>query len=42
MYKNKMSFTKAFEYVKKRRNIIDPNHGFIQQLKNFEKILFKK
>jgi atypical dual specificity phosphatase len=35
----KMKFQRAFDYLKKRRNIINPNFGFVDQLKNFESSL---
>jgi protein-tyrosine phosphatase len=35
-------FENAFEEVKKRRICISPNEGFIDQLKDFEKIIFPK
>ena len=34
MYKN-MSFTEAYDYVKSKRNIIDPNMGFTIQLYSY-------
>jgi protein phosphatase slingshot len=34
-----MQFTEAYEFVKARRNVIDPNLGFIGQLIQFNKIL---
>eukprot|EP01084_Bolivina_argentea_P256649 432167_1 len=33
----KMSYIKAYQYTEKRRQIIEPNPGFVQQLKSFEK-----
>ena len=33
MNKNKCNFNKAFQHVKSRRKIIDPNNGFVMQLK---------
>ena len=35
----KMKFQKAFEFLRKRRSIINPNFGFVDQLKNFESAL---
>ena len=32
-----MKYDKAYKYVKERREIIEPNDGFVEQLKNFEK-----
>lgn len=39
MKKNNMEFTDAYKYVKVRRYIIKPNISFIQQLKEYEKLL---
>ena len=39
MYKNKMSYEEAYDFVKNKRNVINPNSGFQDQLKKFEKIL---
>ena len=39
MYKNKMSYEEAYDFVKNKRNVINPNSGFQEQLKKFEKIL---
>ena len=39
MYKNKMTFNEAFDFVAKKRKVISPNTGFQNQLKKFEKIL---
>jgi protein-tyrosine phosphatase len=36
MYKNKISYEESYNIVKKKRNKIYPNDGFIEQLKNFE------
>lgn len=36
-----MDFNKAFNYVVSKRDFIKPNEGFVQQLKEFEKILSK-
>jgi atypical dual specificity phosphatase len=35
----KMKFDRAFEFLKKRRSIVNPNFGFVDQLKNFESTL---
>jgi protein-tyrosine phosphatase len=32
MWKNRWAFSKAYEYVKSKRPIVDPNFGFITQL----------
>ena len=39
MYKNKISYEEAYDFVKNKRNVINPNSGFQEQLKKFEKIL---
>ena len=39
MNKNKWSFTKAHDYVKKKRNQIYPNPNFKNQLRNYQKQL---
>lgn len=39
MATRKMTFTQAFEYVKRKRPIIFPNFGFQRQLAEYEKIL---
>ena len=39
MYKNKMSYEEAYDFIKNKRNVINPNSGFQEQLKKFEKIL---
>ena len=39
MYKNKMKYDEAYDFVKGKRKVINPNTGFQQQLKKFEKIL---
>jgi protein-tyrosine phosphatase len=39
MRENKWTFKKAHDYVKGKRRIINPNSGFIKQLKTFEKQL---
>ena len=36
MYKNRWRYKKAFDYVKKIRNFIDPNIGFKKQLQLLE------
>jgi hypothetical protein len=35
MKKHELSYDDAYEYVKNRRDIIEPNNGFKEQLKNF-------
>ena len=39
MYKNKIHFSPAFDYVKKKRKMIFPNEGFQCQLEDFDIIL---
>ncbi|KAK6189929.1 hypothetical protein SNE40_001892 [Patella caerulea] len=39
MKDNKWSFEEAFKYVKERRNCVNPNEGFREQLKTYEGIL---
>jgi len=39
MYKEKKKYEDAYDFVKKKRNVICPNSGFQEQLKKFEKIL---
>lgn len=39
MYSYAMSFSDAYAFVKKRRDIVDPNMGFIVQLSNFDDAL---
>ena len=39
MYKNKMKYDDAFDFVQSKRKEISPNTGFQRQLKQFEKIL---
>ena len=39
MYKNKMKYEQAFDFVKSKRKEINPNSGFREQLIKFEKIL---
>ena len=39
MYKNKMPFNEAFDFVSKKRKVISPNTGFKDQLIKFEKIM---
>jgi len=36
---NNMTLLDAYYFVKKKRSIINPNDGFIEQLLNYEKIL---
>ncbi|GBP00334.1 Dual specificity protein phosphatase MPK-4 [Eumeta japonica] len=38
MRKYEMSFERAFSYVKYKRKFINPNHGFIIQLKEYERM----
>lgn len=42
MATRKMTFTEAYDYVKKKRPIIFPNFGFQRQLQEFEKKLQEK
>lgn len=37
MQRNGWSFSKAFEYVQSRREVVDPNFGFCAQLLDYEK-----
>jgi len=37
MVKNKWSYEKAFEFVRKKRIVVAPNGGFVKQLKELEK-----
>ena len=39
MYKKKMKYEEAYNFVRNKRNAISPNPGFQEQLKKFEKIL---
>ena len=41
MWKNKMTFDRAYIFVKLKRPEISPNYGFQKQLKIFEKLLFE-
>ena len=41
MWKKKMTFDKAYNFVKQKRSRIYPNFGFRQQLQMFEKLLFE-
>ena len=41
MWKKKMRFDKAYNFVKSKRSIIYPNLGFRQQLQMFEKLLLE-
>ena len=36
---HRMTFNQAFAYVKEKRNCVDPNQGFLEQLKSFEAFL---
>lgn len=42
MWKEKITFDKAKEKIKKCRPCINPNEGFVTQLKNFEKELLNQ
>lgn len=37
MYKNKWKYLEAYNHVKKKRTIINPNKGFVSQLEELEK-----
>lgn len=39
MWNYKWNLRQAFQYVQRRRRIINPNHGFISQLQKWQKIL---
>ena len=39
MWKQKLSFEEAFNLVNGKRKVVNPNFGFIAQLKIFEKLL---
>ena len=39
MKKNKWSYQEAYNFVRKKRNVICPNSGFVRQLRNYEKKL---
>jgi atypical dual specificity phosphatase len=39
MRKRCMSYQQAFLYLKERRSVVNPNHGFVQQLKDYEKTI---
>ena len=41
MWTKKMKYEEAFRFVKKKRNNVHPNSGFIEQLKIFENILIE-
>ena len=41
MWKNRMSFDKAYNFVKSKRSKIYPNFGFRQQLQMFENLLLE-
>ena len=41
MWKNKMTFDRAYIFVQLKRPKICPNYGFEEQLKMFEKLLFE-
>ena len=40
MYKNKMHFSKAFDFVRSKRSVAFPNEGFQWQLEDFDIILY--
>ena len=40
MFIKKLNFQNAYDYVLKRRKIICPNFGFIEQLKEFDEMLY--
>ena len=40
MYKNKMHFSDAFDFVKEKRSVAFPNEGFQWQLEDFDIILY--
>ena len=37
MKKFKLGFENTLDFVKLKRNIVDPNEGFVRQLEEFEK-----
>lgn len=39
MYKYKLTLQEAYQYVKSKRAIVEPNSGFMKQLKTLEPIL---
>ena len=41
MWKQKMKYEDAFNFVKNKRKIVNPNKGFKEQLKFFEDLLIK-
>ena len=41
MWKQKMKYEDAFNFVKSKRKIINPNYGFKEQLRIFEDLLIK-
>ena len=41
MWQKKLTFDKAYNFVKQKRSRIYPNFGFRQQLQMFEKLLFE-
>jgi hypothetical protein len=41
MKKKKMKLDEAYDFVKKKRSIIEPNEGFLLELKKYEDFLFK-
>lgn len=40
MKKNKWKYEESHDFVKSKRSIINPNDGFVRQLKEWEKIIF--
>ena len=42
MWKLKIRFEEAYNFVKNKRKIAEPNKGFKEQLKIFETLLIKK
>ena len=41
MWKTHCSFDETYFFVKNRREFVEPNDGFIEQLKLFEKLIKK-
>ena len=41
MWKNKMKLDESLKFVQKKRSIVDPNTGFKEQLRMFEKLLIE-
>lgn len=38
-FKKEMGYTTILKYVKNCREVVDPNSGFIKQIKNFEEMM---